>query len=183
MYWTKCIFAKIDILFLINIYQYILSVLIIRLKVSFFKTSSCIKYRLGSIGPSNHGLQSHLKETFSFSFLHIAFITLTNCTIYVWKVELKFQIFQQSTRETLYRQLYRDIEICKSTKEKKFAFGKLLPRDIRINAPTENIAEKWLHGVKVPSELEDMSAVWEGITNLRSLIITLLNIQNNLFFF
>lgn len=48
-----------------------------------------------------------------------------------------------------------------------YAFGKLLPRELRISAPAEDITVKWLHGVKVPKDLEDMSAVWSGITNLR----------------
>lgn len=63
--------------------------------------------------------------------------------------------------------MHNDIKTFAETKDKTYAFGKLLPRDLRIKAPTENIALKWLHGVKVPEELEDMSAVWKGITNLR----------------
>lgn len=81
---------------------------------------------------------------------------------------------QASKRENLHRQLNRDIESCEQMKhEQIYAFGKMLPPEMRIKPTTENITSKWLTCSRIPESLQTMSAVWEGITTLRYFMATI----------
>lgn len=73
----------------------------------------------------------------------------------------------QSITARLHQQLKRDVERTKG-KTKMFAFGTMLPKELRHKPPTDNVTEKWVRGNKIPEELNTMEAVWEGIINLRS---------------
>lgn len=75
-------------------------------------------------------------------------------------------VLQASIAANLHRQLQRDLERTKG-EERLFAFGTMLPPDIRHSPPKDTITAKWIKGNKIPKKLESMAAVWEGILNLR----------------
>ncbi|RZC18409.1 uncharacterized protein BDFB_011976 [Asbolus verrucosus] len=70
-------------------------------------------------------------------------------------------------RSQLHRQLLRDLAASEQSK-KDFAFGTKLGKENQFHPPKKSEIEKWLVCTRVPSELESMAAVWQGITHLRS---------------
>ncbi|XP_017779353.1 PREDICTED: uncharacterized protein LOC108564751 [Nicrophorus vespilloides] len=74
---------------------------------------------------------------------------------------------EASYTSKLYNQLYRDFSSVKK-QEDMFAFGTMLPPEMRSAPQKDNIAVKWLQNTRVPERIATMATVWEGIENLRS---------------
>ncbi|KAF2906035.1 hypothetical protein ILUMI_00141 [Ignelater luminosus] len=73
---------------------------------------------------------------------------------------------KRSLREKLHEKIRNDIRA--SAKPMKVrAFGTTLPHEMRYIPPKTDFTKKWLQS-KAPGRLKTMSAVWEGITHLRS---------------
>lgn len=67
----------------------------------------------------------------------------------------------------LYRQLYRDKTAVK-TNLHNFAFGTMLPPEMRVGSNVDSDVSKWLENKRVPEKLATMAVVWEDIESLKS---------------
>ncbi|XP_028037598.1 uncharacterized protein LOC114248533 [Bombyx mandarina] len=74
---------------------------------------------------------------------------------------------EKSCYAALEREISRDIK-AENCSNKTNAFGQSLPRHDQYRAPNNNTKNQWRSARYVPKDLVTLKAVWEGITNLRS---------------
>lgn len=78
-----------------------------------------------------------------------------------------FGIPEQSKREILLKEVYKDF-VAAYVPKKTIAFGKTLPRDLKILPNKSRNFEKFLHTKRIPTELQTLETVFQGICQLHS---------------